>query len=67
MVRALRSAYTPVLRWGACYRKAVFAQSGSRFWRRSVFSSRAGFTDFLPALEEGNLDIHASDAPDNIT
>ena len=58
MVRALRSAYTPVLRWALANRKTVVAIG-------FVFLAAVGFliprlgTEFLPALEEGNLDIHA--------
>ncbi len=62
VVRALRSAYTPVLRWALANRKAVLAAG-------ILFLAAAGFlvprlgTEFLPALEEGNLWIRASMPP----
>ncbi len=62
VVRALRSAYTPVLRWGLANRKIVVAVG-------LMFLAAVGFlvprlgTEFLPALEEGNLWIRASMPP----
>jgi cobalt-zinc-cadmium resistance protein CzcA len=62
VVRALRAAYTPVLRWAIINRKAVIATG-------LVFLAVVGFlgtrlgNEFLPALEEGNLDIHMSMPP----
>ncbi len=62
VVRALRSAYTPVLRWALANRKIVVAIG-------LVFLAAVGFlvprlgTEFLPALEEGNLWIRASMPP----
>ena len=62
VVRALRSAYTPVLRWGLANRKIVVAIG-------LLFLAAVGFlvprlgTEFLPALEEGNLWIRASMPP----
>ena len=62
VVRALRSVYSPVLRWSLAHR-------GS--WSRSPWASLLVFgflmtrlgTEFLPALEEGNLWIRASMPP----
>ena len=62
VVRALRSAYTPVLRWTLANRKSAAVT-------RIVFLAAVGFlvprlgTEFLPALEEGNLWIRASMPP----
>ena len=62
VVRALRSSYTPVLRWSLANRKTVVAIG-------VVFLVFVGFliprlgTEFLPALEEGNLWIRASMPP----
>ncbi len=62
VVRALRAAYTPVLRRGLRNRKIAVAIG-------LMFLAAAGFlvprlgTEFLPALEEGNLWIRASMPP----
>ena len=62
VVRVLRAAYTPVLRWGLANRKIVVAVG-------LMFLAAVGFliprlgTEFLPALEEGNLWIRASMPP----
>ncbi|MGA2401056.1 MAG: CusA/CzcA family heavy metal efflux RND transporter [Syntrophobacteraceae bacterium] len=62
LVRALRSAYTPVLRWSLANRKIVVAIG-------ILFLAAVGFlvprlgTEFLPPLEEGNLWIRASMPP----
>lgn len=62
VVRMLRRAYTPALRWALSSRRIVFAFG-------LVFLAVAGFlatrlgTEFLPALEEGNLWIRASMPP----
>ena len=62
VVRALRSAYTPVLRWGLGQPEIVVAIG-------LLFLAAVGFlvprlgTEFLPALEEGNLWIRASMPP----
>ncbi|MGD0401160.1 MAG: CusA/CzcA family heavy metal efflux RND transporter, partial [Syntrophobacteraceae bacterium] len=62
VVRALRAAYTPVLRRTLINPKMVVAIG-------LVFLAAVGFliplmgTEFLPALEEGNLDIHAAMPP----
>ncbi len=62
VVRALRFIYTPVLRWTLANSKIVVAMA-------LVFLASVGFlvprlgTEFLPALEEGNLWIRASMPP----
>ena len=62
VVRALRSAYTPVLRWGLANRKIVVAIGLLFLAAVGLLVPRLG-TEFLPALEEGNLDIHAAMPP----
>jgi heavy metal efflux system protein len=62
VVRWLRSAYTPVLRWSLENRRITVA-SGLVFLAVSGFiGSRLG-SEFLPTLEEGNLWIRASMPP----
>ena len=62
VVRGLRSIYTPVLRWSLTNRKITIA-IGLGFLAISGFiGSRLG-SEFLPALEEGNLWIRASMPP----
>jgi len=62
VVRALRSIYTPVLRWSLRYRKFTVAMG-------LVFLAVTGFlglrlgSEFLPTLEEGNLWIRATMPP----
>ncbi len=58
VVRALHSVYTPVLRWALTYRKIVVA-IGIMFLAAVGFIIPRLGTEFLPALEEHNLDIHA--------
>jgi cobalt-zinc-cadmium resistance protein CzcA len=61
-VRAMRTAYTPVLHWSLGHRKVMVAIG-------MIFLAVAGFMgsrlggEFLPALEEGNLWIRASMPP----
>jgi heavy metal efflux system protein len=62
VVRALRSAYTPVLRWGLTNRKIVVAIGIAFLAVVGLLVPRLG-TEFLPALEEGNLWIRASMPP----
>ncbi len=62
VVRALRSAYTPVLRWGLANRKIVVAIGLLFLVAVGFLVPRLG-TEFLPALEEGNLWIRASMPP----
>jgi cobalt-zinc-cadmium resistance protein CzcA len=62
IVRALRSVYTPVLRWSLANRKIIIA-IGMVFLAVSLFlGSRLG-SEFLPTLEEGNLWIRATMPP----
>jgi heavy metal efflux system protein len=62
VVRALRSVYTPVLRWSLENRKITIA-IGMAFLVVSLFlGSRLG-SEFLPTLEEGNLWIRATMPP----
>jgi heavy metal efflux system protein len=62
VVRTLRSLYTPVLRWSLTHR-AVAVTFGTVFLLASgVVGSQLG-SEFLPALEEGNLWIRATMPP----
>ena len=62
LVRVLRRAYTPVLRWTLGH-KAITAAIGVAFLvLAGLLVPRLG-TEFLPALEEGNLWIRASMPP----
>ena len=62
VVRALRSIYTPVLRWSLANRKITIL-IGVLFLGFSLFlGSRLG-SEFLPTLEEGNLWIRATMPP----
>ena len=58
VVRALRSAYTPVLRWALANPKTVVAIGIAFLAAVGFLIPRLG-SEFLPPLEEGNLDIHA--------
>ncbi len=62
VVRALRAAYTPILRWALINRKTVIAIAIMFLAAVGFLVTRLG-TEFLPALEEGNLDIHAAMPP----
>jgi heavy metal efflux system protein len=62
VVRALRKTYTPVLRWTFSHRKIVAVIAAAILVFFGVLVSRLG-TEFLPALEEGNLWIRASMPP----
>src|SRR5205807_2005982 len=62
LVRKLRSIYTPVLRWSLAHRMITVA-AGLIFLAVTAFiGSRLG-SEFLPALEEGNLWIRAAMPP----
>jgi heavy metal efflux system protein len=62
VVRTLRSLYTPVLRWSLTHR-AITVTLGALFVISSgIVGSRLG-SEFLPALEEGNLWIRATMPP----
>src|SRR5271157_142799 len=62
VVRAMRSVYTPILRWALVNRKAVFA-GGLAFLAAAGFLATRLGTEFLPALEEGNLWIRLTMPP----
>ena len=62
IVRALRGAYTPALNWALANRKIVVA-AGLMFLVAVGFQVPRLGTEFLPALEEGNLWIRASMPP----
>jgi cobalt-zinc-cadmium resistance protein CzcA len=57
-VRALRSAYAPVLRWSLTHRKIMLTIGAAFLAIIGVLTLRLG-TEFLPHLEEGNLWIRA--------
>jgi heavy metal efflux system protein len=62
VVRAIRSVYTPVLRWSLNNRRTTIV-FGLVFLGFSLFlGSRLG-SEFLPTLEEGNLWIRATMPP----
>jgi cobalt-zinc-cadmium resistance protein CzcA len=62
IVRALRSTYTPVLRWSLGNLK-VAVIIGVVFLAVSVAAASRLGSEFLPALEEGNLWIRAAMPP----
>jgi heavy metal efflux system protein len=62
IVRALRSSYTPVLRW-ALSRTRIAVLLGIAFLLLSVGAASRLGSEFLPALEEGNFWIRASMPP----
>jgi len=62
LVRKLRAIYTPVLRWSLAHRM-ITVSGGLIFLAITTFiGSRLG-SEFLPALEEGNLWIRAALPP----
>jgi heavy metal efflux system protein len=62
LVRGLRAAFTPVLRRSLAHRKATIAAGLAFLAIGVVMGARLG-SEFLPALEEGNLWIRASMPP----
>ena len=62
VVRILRSIYTPVLRWSLAHRGATVAIGLIFVAGGGLIGARLG-SEFLPALEEGNLWIRASMPP----
>lgn len=62
LVRRLRSIYTPILRRSLVNRKATVVLGLLFLLAAGLIGSRLG-TEFLPALEEGNLWIRASMPP----
>jgi cobalt-zinc-cadmium resistance protein CzcA len=61
-VRALRSVYSPVLRWSLAHRGIMVAIGVAFLVLVGLLVPRLG-TEFLPHLEEGNLWIRASMPP----
>jgi cobalt-zinc-cadmium resistance protein CzcA len=61
-VRALRRIYSPALRWSLNHRKTMVAVGAGFLAIIGLLIPRLG-TEFLPALEEGNLWIRASMPP----
>jgi cobalt-zinc-cadmium resistance protein CzcA len=62
VVRALRRIYVPVLRWSLTHRKIMLAIAAAFLAIVALLATRLG-SEFLPALEEGNLWIRASMPP----
>ena len=62
VVRAIRCVYSPVLRWALDRRKITVALGVLFLLVAGLLLPRIG-TEFLPALEEGNLWIRASMPP----
>src|SRR5271169_6853771 len=62
VVRALRAVYSPVLRWSLANRWIMVAIAVAFLAFVTLLGSRLG-SEFLPALEEGNLWIRASMPP----
>jgi heavy metal efflux system protein len=62
IVRGLRAAYTPVLRW-ALRRVAAAVTLGVAFLALSFLAASQLGSEFLPALEEGNFWIRAALPP----
>jgi cobalt-zinc-cadmium resistance protein CzcA len=62
IVRALRSSYTPVLRWALSHTR-IAVLFGIVFLALSVGAASRLGSEFLPALEEGNFWIRASLPP----
>ncbi len=62
LVRHLRTLYTPVLRWALAHRRATVAGGAAFLLLAAFLMTRLG-SEFLPALEEGNLWIRATLPP----
>jgi heavy metal efflux system protein len=62
IVRTVRSAYTPLLRWSLANRGITVAIGVVFLLLSGFFAHRLG-SEFLPTLEEGNLWIRASMPP----
>jgi heavy metal efflux system protein len=62
VVRVLRAAYTPVLRWALDWRWVMVGIGAMFLVRTGLLWTRLG-SEFLPALEEGNYWIRASMPP----
>ncbi|MCK9916033.1 CusA/CzcA family heavy metal efflux RND transporter [Microbacteriaceae bacterium K1510] len=62
VVRVLRRIYTPVLHWSLSHRKTMLGVGAGFLAFVGLLIPRLG-TEFLPALEEGNLWIRATMPP----
>ena len=62
LVRALRAAYSPLLRWALGHRKSMVAGAAVFLLATGLLIPQLG-TEFLPHLEEGNLWIRAAMPP----
>ena len=62
LVRTLRSIYSPILRWSLANQKVTVVIGLAFLIVSGLVASRLG-TEFLPALEEGNLWIRATMPP----
>ena len=62
VVRTLRHNYTPVLRWSLQHRKTMAVSAAACLGLFALIMPQLG-TEFLPALEEGNLWIRATMPP----
>ncbi len=62
LVRNLRALYTPTLRWALAHRRATVALGGVFLLLSLALLTQLG-SEFLPALEEGNLWIRATLPP----
>jgi heavy metal efflux system protein len=62
IVRALRSSYTPLLRWALSHTRIAVLLGIAFLVLSGIAASRLG-SEFLPALEEGNFWIRASMPP----
>jgi cobalt-zinc-cadmium resistance protein CzcA len=62
LVRHLRTVYTPALRWALSHQRATVGMGAAFLLLGLVLLTRLG-SEFLPALEEGNLWIRATLPP----
>jgi cobalt-zinc-cadmium resistance protein CzcA len=62
LVRLLRNLYTPALRWALAHRRATVGCGAAFLLLAAILLTRLG-SEFLPALEEGNLWIRATLPP----
>ena len=62
LVAQLRRTYTPVLRWALSHQRTTVAIGAVFLLASAILLSRLG-SEFLPALEEGNLWIRATLPP----
>ena len=62
IVRALRRIYTPTLQWSLVHRRTIVILGAVFVVATGLLTLRLG-SEFLPALEEGNLWIRASMPP----